>query len=50
MGEEFTGGFYVGNGKNIKCIKKFKLPNTLGGYYSTFTEFLVSKVILKREN
>ena len=39
MGEEFTGGFYVGNGKNIKCIKKFKLPNTLGGYYSTFTEF-----------
>ena len=39
MGEEFTGGFYVGNGKNIRCIKKFRLPNTLGGYYSTFTEF-----------
>ena len=39
MGEEFTGGFYVGYGKNIKCIKKFIVPNTLGGYYSTFTEF-----------
>ena len=39
MGEEFTGGFYVGDGKNIKCLKKFILPNTLGGYYSTFTEF-----------
>ena len=39
LGEEFTGGFYIGQGKNIKCIKKFKLPNTLGGYYSTFTEF-----------
>ena len=39
MGEEFTGGFYIGNQKKIKCIKKFKLPNTLGGYYSTFTEF-----------
>ncbi len=39
LGEEFTGGFYIGNGKQIKCIKKFKLPNTLGGYYSTFTEF-----------
>ena len=39
MGEEFTGGFYVGNRKKIRCIKKFKLPNTLGGYYSTFTEF-----------
>ncbi len=39
LGEEFTGGFYIGQGKNIKCIKKFELPNTLGGYYSTFTEF-----------
>jgi len=39
MGEEFTGGFYIGNGNNIKCIKKFHLPNTLGGFYSTFTEF-----------
>ena len=39
MGEEFTGGFYIGNGKKIKCIKRFELPNTLGGYYSTFTEF-----------
>jgi len=39
MGEEFTGGFYQGNKNKIKCIKKFKLPNTLGGFYSTFTEF-----------
>lgn len=39
MGEEFTGGFYKGIGNEITCIKKFKLPNTLGGYYSTFTEF-----------
>ena len=38
-GEEFTGGFYIGNGKKIKCLKKFKLPHSLGGYYSTFTEF-----------
>ena len=39
MGEEFTGGFYKGNKNKIKCIKKFQLPNTLGGFYSTFTEF-----------
>ncbi len=38
-GEEFTGGFYIANEKKIKCIKNFELPNTLGGYYSTFTEF-----------
>ena len=40
MGEEFTGGIYSGSGKNIKCLKKIKLPNSLGGYYATFTEFL----------
>lgn len=39
MGEEFTGGFYVGKKNKISCIKKFHLPNTLGGFYSTFTEF-----------
>jgi len=39
MGEEFTGGFYKGIDNKITCIKKFKLPNTLGGFYSTFTEF-----------
>ena len=39
MGEEFTGGFYVGKKNKISCIKKFQLPNTLGGFYSTFTEF-----------
>ena len=39
MGEEFTGGFYVGKKNKIFCIKKFHLPNTLGGFYSTFTEF-----------
>ena len=39
MGEEFTGGFYKGIKNEITCIKKFKLPNTLGGFYSTFTEF-----------
>lgn len=39
MGEEFTGGFYLGNKNKIICIKKFYLPNTLGGFYSTFTEF-----------
>ena len=38
-GEEFTGGLYIGDKKKIKCIKKFELPNSLGGYYSTFTEF-----------
>ena len=44
MGEEFTGGLYKGYGNKIECIKKFKLPNTLGGYYSTFTDFLGFKI------
>ena len=39
MGEEFTGGFYKGKKNKITCIKRFYLPNTLGGFYSTFTEF-----------
>ena len=28
------------NQNKIEVIKSFKLPNTLGGFYATFTEFL----------
>ena len=40
MGEEFTGGLYKGENEKISCLKMFSLPNTLGGFYSTFTDFL----------
>ena len=40
MGEEFTGGLYKGENEKITCLKMFSLPNTLGGFYSTFTDFL----------
>ena len=39
-GEEFTGGLYKGVDEKITCLKMFSLPNTLGGFYSTFTDFL----------
>ncbi|MDB9820137.1 hypothetical protein OAC02_00960 [Candidatus Pelagibacter sp.] len=40
MGEEYTGGLYKGENEKITCLKMFSLPNTLGGFYSTFTDFL----------
>ena len=45
MGEEMTGAIYLGKGEKIKVLKKFFLPNTLGGYYSTFTDFFGFKAL-----
>ena len=39
-GEEITTLLAVGNGKDIKEIDKFYLPDTLGGFYASFTEYL----------
>ena len=39
-GEEVTTLLAEGNNKDIKEIKKFYLPDTLGGFYASFTEYL----------
>ncbi len=39
-GEDLTTLLCEGKGNKIKIINKFKIPNSLGGYYATFTEFL----------
>lgn len=39
-GEEVTTLLCHASNDGIKTIKSFKLPNTLGGFYATFTEFL----------
>lgn len=39
-GEEVTTLLCHASKDGIKTIKSFKLPNTLGGFYATFTEFL----------
>lgn len=39
-GEEYSCVLWAAEGQDIKEVKSFKLPNTLGGYYATFTEFL----------
>jgi len=39
-GEEYTCVLWEGRGTEIREFKNFKLPDTLGGYYATFTEFL----------
>lgn len=39
-GEEVTTLLCHASKGGIKTIKSFKLPNTLGGFYATFTEFL----------
>ncbi len=39
-GEEVTTLLCYASREGIKTIKTFKLPNTLGGFYATFTEFL----------
>lgn len=39
-GEEVTTLLCHASKSGIKVIKSFKLPNTLGGFYATFTEFL----------
>lgn len=39
-GEEVSTMLCYANQNKIEVIKSFKLPNTLGGFYATFTEFL----------
>ena len=39
-GEENCSVVWEANGDIIREIETFKLPNTLGGFYGTFTEFL----------
>ncbi len=39
-GEDLTTLLCEAKGNRIKIINKFKIPNSLGGYYATFTEFL----------
>ena len=39
-GEDLTTLLCEASNDKIKIIKKIKIPNSLGGYYATFTEFL----------
>lgn len=39
-GEENTITIYKGAGKDIKLIREFNVPNSLGWFYSAFTEYL----------
>ena len=39
-GEDLTTLLSEASNNKIKIIKKIKIPNSLGGYYATFTEFL----------
>lgn len=39
-GEQLSTVMWHGDGNNIKQLKSFALPHSLGGYYATFTEFL----------
>jgi carbamoyltransferase len=39
-GEEITTSVWVGNKTDLKLVYKKNLPDTLGGFYATFTEFL----------
>lgn len=39
-GEENCTVEWIGKNSSLTKINSFKLPNTLGGYYGTFTEFL----------
>ena len=39
-GEEFTCVLCEGTGTSIRELTNFKLPDSLGGYYATFTEYL----------
>jgi len=39
-GEEFCSVGWVGDSNGLRQVYKYELPHTLGGYYSTFTEFL----------
>lgn len=39
-GEEYTCVLWEGNGTDVRELKNFTLPDSLGGYYATFTEYL----------
>jgi carbamoyltransferase len=39
-GEQFATVLWSGSGSSIKEIESITLPNTLGGYYASFTEYL----------
>ncbi len=39
-GEEFTTFLWHGKGLDIEALKNFEMPDSLGGYYATFTEYL----------
>lgn len=39
-GEEITTSMWSGENNDLSLIWKAELPNSLGGFYSTFTEFL----------
>jgi carbamoyltransferase len=39
-GEESTITIWKGNNKNVELIKKWSIPNSLGWFYSMFTEYL----------
>ena len=39
-GEFESTSFHLGNGNNLKRIKSFLMPNSLGMFYATITEFL----------
>jgi len=39
-GEDLTTMLCEATGEKIKIVKKITIPNSLGGYYATFTEFL----------
>lgn len=39
-GEYESTSFHIGSGNKIKKLKSFLMPNSLGMFYATFTEFL----------
>jgi len=39
-GEEITTSIWKGHGISLDLVEKINLPNSLGGFYATFTEFL----------
>lgn len=40
MGDDLATSIWLGEGTSLRCIDRVKFPNSLGEYYSAFTEFL----------
>lgn len=40
MGDNLSSSIWIGEGERLRCVKKVLFPNSLGEYYSAFTEFL----------